>query len=115
MGSSSGIYLSLDFGETWRQVSTQDGCSVLLPSRFPMADATLFLATDRGLLRSNPDVFARAEDANREFTTVNGVKANGASFGGGGPVVAGGMMFTNSGYGAPAGRGGNVLLAFGVE
>jgi polyvinyl alcohol dehydrogenase (cytochrome) len=54
-------------------------------------------------------------DANREFTTVNGVKANGASFGGGGPVVAGGMLFTNSGYGAPAGRAGNVLLAFGVE
>jgi len=54
-------------------------------------------------------------DANREFQTVNGVKANGASFGGGGPIVAGGMLFTNSGYGAPAGRAGNVLLAFGVE
>ena len=54
-------------------------------------------------------------DANREFATVNGVKANGASFGGGGPVVAGGMLFANSGYGVPAGRAGNVLLAFGVE
>jgi polyvinyl alcohol dehydrogenase (cytochrome) len=54
-------------------------------------------------------------DANREFSTVNGVKANGASFGGGGPVIVGGMLFTNSGYGAPAGRAGNVLLAFGVE
>ncbi len=54
-------------------------------------------------------------DANREFATVNGVKANGASFGGGGPVVVGGMLFTNSGYGVPAGRAGNVLLAFGVD
>ena len=54
-------------------------------------------------------------DANRDFATVNGVKANGASFGGGGPVVVGGMLFTNSGYGVPAGRAGNVLLAFGVE
>ncbi len=54
-------------------------------------------------------------DANREFTTVNGVKGNGASFGGGGPVVVGGMLFTNSGYGVPAGRAGNVLLAFGVD
>ena len=54
-------------------------------------------------------------DANREFQTANGVKANGASFGGGGPIVAGGMLFTNSGYGAPAGRAGNVLLAFGVD
>jgi polyvinyl alcohol dehydrogenase (cytochrome) len=54
-------------------------------------------------------------DANREFPTVNGVKGNGASFGGGGPVIAGGMLFTGAGYGAPAGRAGNVLLAFGVE
>ena len=54
-------------------------------------------------------------DANREFATVNGVKANGASFGGPGPVIVGGMLFTNSGYGVPAGRAGNVLLAFGVE
>lgn len=54
-------------------------------------------------------------DANRDFTTVNGVKGNGASFGGGGPVIAGGMLFTNSGYGVPAGRAGNVLLAFGAE
>ena len=54
-------------------------------------------------------------DANRDFTTVNGVKGNGASFGGGGPVVVGGTLFTNSGYGVPAGRAGNVLLAFGVD
>jgi polyvinyl alcohol dehydrogenase (cytochrome) len=54
-------------------------------------------------------------DANREFQTVNGVKGNGASFGGAGPVIVGGMLFTNSGYGPLGGRPGNVLLAFGVE
>ena len=54
-------------------------------------------------------------DANREFPTVNGVKGNGASFGGGGPSVVGGMLFVGSGYGSLAGRPGNVLLAFGVE
>lgn len=54
-------------------------------------------------------------DANREFQTVNGVKGNGASFGGPGPVIVGGMLFTNSGYGPLGGRPGNVLLAFGVE
>ncbi len=54
-------------------------------------------------------------DANREFTTVNGVKANGASMDGPGPVVAGGMLFVNSGYGGLVGRPGNVLLAFGLE
>jgi polyvinyl alcohol dehydrogenase (cytochrome) len=54
-------------------------------------------------------------DTNREFTTVNGVPAKGASMIGPGPVVAGGMLFVNSGYGAFLGRAGNVLLAFGVD
>jgi polyvinyl alcohol dehydrogenase (cytochrome) len=51
-----------------------------------------------------------------DYTTVNGVAAKGGSLNGPGPVIAGGMLFMNSGYaylgfGAP----GNVLLAFGVE
>jgi polyvinyl alcohol dehydrogenase (cytochrome) len=54
-------------------------------------------------------------DTNREFTTVNGVKANGGSMDGPGPIVAGGLLFVNSGYGGIAGRPGNVLLVFGVE
>ena len=54
-------------------------------------------------------------NANREFTTVNGVKANGASMDGPGPIVAGGMLFVNSGYGGLVGRPGNVLLAFGLD
>ncbi len=54
-------------------------------------------------------------DSNREFTTVNGVHAHGASMIGPGPAVAGGMVFVNSGYGAFGGRAGNVLLAFGVN
>ena len=52
---------------------------------------------------------------NKDFTTVNGVAARGASLIGPGPVVAGGMVYVNSGYGAFGGRPGNVLLAFGVE
>jgi polyvinyl alcohol dehydrogenase (cytochrome) len=52
----------------------------------------------------------------REHATVNGVAAKGGSLNGPGPVIAGGMLFMNSGYaylgyGAP----GNVLLAFGIE
>jgi polyvinyl alcohol dehydrogenase (cytochrome) len=54
-------------------------------------------------------------DANRSFDTVNGVKANGASMDGPGPVVANGMVFVNSGYGGLVGRPGNVLLAFGLD
>jgi polyvinyl alcohol dehydrogenase (cytochrome) len=54
-------------------------------------------------------------DTAREFPTVNGVKANGGSIDAPGPVVVGGMVFTNSGYGMWRGKPGNVLLAFEVE
>src|SRR5262249_51165624 len=54
-------------------------------------------------------------DTNRAFDTVNGVKANGASMSGPGPVVAEGMLYVNSGYGALGGRPGNVLLAFALD
>jgi polyvinyl alcohol dehydrogenase (cytochrome) len=52
-------------------------------------------------------------DTNREFLTVNGVAAKGASLNGPAPVVAGGMLYVGSGdYRS---RAGNVLLAFDVE
>ena len=52
-------------------------------------------------------------DTNREFLTVNGVSAHGASLNGPAPVVAGGMLYVSSGdYRS---RPGNVLLAFDVE
>ncbi|MBI3400819.1 MAG: PQQ-binding-like beta-propeller repeat protein [Acidobacteria bacterium] len=53
-------------------------------------------------------------DANHDFTTLNGVRAKGGSMNGPAPVVAGGMVYVSSGYGAFGLRPGNVLLAFGV-
>jgi polyvinyl alcohol dehydrogenase (cytochrome) len=52
---------------------------------------------------------------NREFPTANGVPGNGGGFGGPGPTIAGGMLFTGSGYAILSGSPGNVLLAFGLE
>jgi polyvinyl alcohol dehydrogenase (cytochrome) len=52
-------------------------------------------------------------DTNRDFETVNGVTANGGGMDGPGAIVAGGMLFFNSGYGGFGRPGGNVLLAFG--
>jgi polyvinyl alcohol dehydrogenase (cytochrome) len=54
-------------------------------------------------------------DTNRPFQTVNGVNAAGATMDAAGPVVAGGMLYVNSGYNGIVGRAGNVLLAFRVE
>jgi polyvinyl alcohol dehydrogenase (cytochrome) len=55
-------------------------------------------------------------DANKDYETVNGVIANGGSFGSAGPVIAGGMLYVSSGYtGIMGGSQGNVVLAFAVE
>ena len=54
-------------------------------------------------------------DTNRDFDTVNGVKARGGAMDGPGAAVADGMLYVNSGYGGLIGRPGNVLLAFGID
>jgi polyvinyl alcohol dehydrogenase (cytochrome) len=54
-------------------------------------------------------------DTAREYDAVNGGKARGGSLDGGGPAVAGGMVYVNSGYGNYGGMPGNVLLAFSVD
>ncbi len=54
-------------------------------------------------------------DTVRDYQTVNGVRAKGGSLDGAGPVVAGGMLFVNSGYSRNGGIAGNVLLAFAPE
>jgi polyvinyl alcohol dehydrogenase (cytochrome) len=54
-------------------------------------------------------------DTNREFQTVNGVKAKGGAMDGPGAAVGSGMVFINSSYVSLIGRPGNVLLAFGID
>jgi polyvinyl alcohol dehydrogenase (cytochrome) len=54
-------------------------------------------------------------DTDREYQTVNGVSGRGGAMDVAGPVVAGGMLFTISGYPARGGLPGNVLLAFGLD
>lgn len=54
-------------------------------------------------------------DTVRSYDTVNGVAAKGGSMDGPGPVVAGGLLFVNSGYPTGGGIPGNVLLAFSVD
>ncbi len=45
---------------------------------------------------------------------MNGIPGRGGSIDGPGPVIAGGLLFVNSGYGSFAQMPGNVLLAFEV-
>ena len=46
---------------------------------------------------------------------VNARTAMGGSLDAGGPTLAGGVLYVNSGYGQFLGRGGNVLLAYSVD
>lgn len=93
------------------------GCNAAQSAAVTAIPGAVFSGSNDGALR----VFSAANgaivwefDTNREFDTVNGVPARGASMIGPGPVVAGGMVLVNSGYGAFGGRPGNVLLAFGL-
>jgi polyvinyl alcohol dehydrogenase (cytochrome) len=54
-------------------------------------------------------------DTAHEYKTVNGLPGRGGAIDVAGPVVAGGMLFTVSGYPARGGMPGNVLLAFGLD
>jgi polyvinyl alcohol dehydrogenase (cytochrome) len=94
------------------------GCTPSLLAAITVIPGVVFAGSQDGGIRaySTKDGSVIWEfDTNQEFKTVNGVPARGASINGPGPVVVGGMLFVNSGYGALGGRPGNVLLAFGVD
>ena len=54
-------------------------------------------------------------DTAQPTATVNGGVTKGGALDGGGPTVAGGVLYTNSGYGRLVGQPGNLLLAFTVD
>jgi polyvinyl alcohol dehydrogenase (cytochrome) len=94
------------------------GCNAAILAAITVIPGVVFTGSNDGGVRgfSTKDGALLWEfDTNREFETVNGVPAKGASISGPGPIVAGGMVYINSGYGALGGRPGNVLLAFGVQ
>ena len=52
----------------------------------------------------------------QDYSTVNGVRANGGSLSNAGPTIVDGILYVNSGYSHHGGIiPGNVLLAFAVE
>jgi polyvinyl alcohol dehydrogenase (cytochrome) len=93
------------------------GCNAAILAAITVIPGAVFTGSNDGGVRAfstKDGALLWAFDTNRDFQTVNGVAAKGASISGPGPVVAGGMVFINSGYGALGGRPGNVLLAFGL-
>jgi len=54
-------------------------------------------------------------DTAPQIATVNGGPTKGGALDGGGPTIANGILYTNSGYGKIVGQPGNLLLAFSVD
>jgi polyvinyl alcohol dehydrogenase (cytochrome) len=97
---------------------TARGCSSAQGAALTAIPGIVFSGSGDGGLRayaSDDGTIVWSFDTNREFQTVNGIKATGAAMDGPGAAVVDGMLYINSGYGGLVGRPGNVLLAFGVE
>ncbi len=94
------------------------GCNAAQSAAITIIPGVIFSGSNDGALRAYSTMDGRIlwqYDSNHGFESINGVPAKGASLIGPGPVVAGGMVYVNSGYGGFGGRAGNVLLAFGLE
>jgi len=89
-------------------------CSGALFSAVTAIPGIVFSPSNDGVLRAHSTTDGSVVwqfDTNREFPTLNGVRAKGGSMSGPAPVVAGGRLYISSGYGAFGLRPGNVLLA----
>lgn len=94
------------------------GCSGAQAAAPSVIDGVVFAGSADGVLRAYSTGDGKilwSADTNGEFQTVNGVKAHGGSMISAGPAIAGAMLYVNSGYGSHAARGGNVLLAYGID
>jgi polyvinyl alcohol dehydrogenase (cytochrome) len=117
--------VKIDTGEeVWSQAApeklcgTARGCSAAQGAAVTVIPGVVFLGSMDGGIRAYSTDDGRVVwqfDTNRDFDTVNGVKANGGAMDGPGAVVMDGMVYVDSGYISLIGRPGNVLLAFGVE
>jgi polyvinyl alcohol dehydrogenase (cytochrome) len=110
--------------EVWRSRPSTDncanprGCVASRSAAVSVIPGVVFSGTTDGMMRAYAAADGRVlweYNTAHEYETVNGVPGKGGAINGPGPVIAGGMVYTNSGY-AYLGGGlpGNVLLAFGV-
>jgi polyvinyl alcohol dehydrogenase (cytochrome) len=94
------------------------GCSSAQSAALTSIPGVVFSGSADGAMRAYASTDGKilwTFDTNRDFTTVNGVKADGGSIDGPGPVVAGGMLYVTAGNAGFVGTAGNVLLAFGLD
>jgi polyvinyl alcohol dehydrogenase (cytochrome) len=96
--------------------TTGPGCTGAQSAAVSVMPGIVFSGSVDGHLRAystNDGAIVWTFNTMQPFETVNGVPAQGGSIDAAGPVIAGGLVLTNSGYGQWRGKPGNVLLAFG--
>jgi polyvinyl alcohol dehydrogenase (cytochrome) len=94
------------------------GCSPAQSAAVTVIDGAVFSGSLDGHLRAYSTADGKIlwdVDTAGNYDTVNGVPGKGGSIDGPGPVIAGGTLYVNSGYGFFGGMPGNVLLAFTVD
>ena len=101
-----------------RPSATKPNCSPAQSAAVTLIPGVVFSGSLDGHLRAYATADGRIiwdVDTAIEYQAVNGVKAKGGSLDGPGPVVVGGTLYVNSGYGMFGEMPGNVLLAFSVD
>lgn len=96
---------------TMRCLNSQSAAATVIPG-------AVFSGTADGHLRAystKDGAILWDVDTAAPFQTVNAGIAKGGTLDGGGPTIANGMLYTNSGYGRLIGYPGNLLLAFSVD
>jgi len=94
------------------------GCSAAQPGPTSAIEGAVFAGSDDAHLRAYDTASGRILwdfDADRDFQTVNGIKAHGGSIDSTGATIAGGMVYLNAGYSRIPVMPGNVFLAFSVD
>ena len=120
-----GLYaLDLMNGEVvWSAPSPEDGCEgkercyAANSAAVTAIEGVVFAGGLDGIIRAHSSADGRVvwEFDTTDVESTNGVPGRGGAIDGPGPVVAGGMLFVNSGYGTFDQMPGNLLLAFGVR
>jgi polyvinyl alcohol dehydrogenase (cytochrome) len=126
VGASPGIYaLKLATGEkVWGtpapevKCAVPQGCMPAQSAAVSVIPGAVFSGAINGHFRAYSTKTGEIlwdVDTVKSYETVNQVEAKGGSLDAGGPAIANGIVYTNSGYGSFGGSPGNVLLAFSVD
>lgn len=93
-------------------------CRTALSAPPTIADGVIYAGALNGILRAYSAANGAplwSTDTRRDYVTINNVPGRGGSIDSAGPIIAGGMLYVNSGYDKFRQIPGNLLLAYGIN